>query len=1523
MLSDDARSKPWRLDCTREGDRIGTQNQIIMNIKGLRLYGHLEVQVEGVALKVVELFTSMREQSAREAAGSGNGPQVRSLSSAAALTSLCADISPSSSHFFEVLYIGKIKVSHRKVPETFIDEALERFRVHEKEKAQRRARIGSSASSTAILQQQTPHLHTPPPNSSPPPPDEESRAQGGTLSDRERKNGTAAPANPLKAEALLTHIASNGSIAGPGFRSLSSGSRISTETIHEAAVSGPSSSAAQRPGGVTKSLSESSSEGASKMAPGVEDSLPRSKLSADQPVNDGQSNVLVLGGGKTLLGAFRGDSEDSGCTSPLEMGSSENITDSKEQPHESSNMTSQLQSKLQEGAKKINPLGGAIDIKDGQSPDKSLRTRTISGDTYLTKQQSLQLEPMRLRAGSTGSSSNPQRVDSHSAEFKQSDAATHTEHNRTMLFQVGRTDLRLISPDRKQILMHKYLRDVVNCIQGSKNPEYFGFICKEPNVDCFVGYVFRCQSGSVADDVAGAITQAFSATNDIHRKEKQSKREVFQQPPPVVSCEHCPMVWYHKLCVEIEGLNDRRTQATIFRRLEMLPEDEQESVLIKFRGAETVSGSGNSPNKEGGSGLKEQNEFLMMLLRAHCESKQPRHVHDTAENRHEFLNHYLGGSTIFMKAKRSLTSSFDHLLKRRGSKDEFVQPTKELSLPINASLCKENIAPVTTPSGSSGSNQESFDSQKESPSNTPTREIAPSGPANTPAPVPDKKEAAPSSPCPGSPDPFRPRSSTVGSSGGETMKREVLSRHNHNTSPIAIPLSPQQQQGQAMQKSPMMNIFFKVGNQPKNIISTSPNQEKSPNARNKQQGSWRQAIFNRVVTPGKSMTLNGSGHGLSMSPTRRGSTPQSKKESSELRALWRKAIMQQILLIRMDKENARLTARQEEATVKRIKLDYEEISPCSKQVNEVWDLLVSKESRISTKCDSHMLLQALKQGVPRSKRGEVWQFLAEQHCLRTAPVDIKKFPNYNVSYRGLLKQLTSHQHGILVDLGRTFPSHPYFSSPLGPGQLELFNLLKAYSLLDPEVGYCQGLSFVAGVLLLHMSEESAFILLRHLLFRRGLRRQYLPDMAALQVQLYQLSRLLHDTYPDLYEHFDQNEVAPTLYAAPWILTIFASQFPLGFVTRVFDLLFLEGPDVIFSFAMALLGERRVELLACTNFEETMECLKTTVPNMDKAMLDRVMKQVFTTDVSRLLHEYEVEYHVLQEEMASSIAEPDTSRNLRQQNQELADQLKDAKATIECLELQNSSHKAAITCLESQVRNLENTLGTMARYVASMHEKLSPKSAKQAQNNVPVIPEMPADIWRYVATFSKSGIPNHTSNGVPPAIANQIKNKSVLPVSTSPLAASTPGILKTSLSTSDLSSVRARNGTTLPLNIVPIRDLSPLVLPSKPAKPLECETSSKEEEVSKLPSQPSPTSQQMHPLDCVAGDVNFTFGTSSLRSLKPTRASGNGNGSANKLLLNSCEDGLVMAVDERPISNSLATVPRVPVSESGLMATSGR
>lgn len=45
----------------------------------------------------------------------------------------------------------------------------------------------------------------------------------------------------------------------------------------------------------------------------------------------------------------------------------------------------------------------------------------------------------------------------------------------------------------------------------------------------------------------------------------------------------------------------------------------------------------------------------------------------------------------------------------------------------------------------------------------------------------------------------------------------------------------------------------------------------------------------------------------------------------------------------------------------------------------------------------------------------------------------------------------------------------FFSTLLATGQDALFKVSKAYAVYDSEVGYCQGLSFIAASLLLHVS----------------------------------------------------------------------------------------------------------------------------------------------------------------------------------------------------------------------------------------------------------------------------------------------------------------------------------------------------------------------------------------------------------------------------------------------------------------------
>ncbi|XP_016852236.1 TBC1 domain family member 1 isoform X9 [Anolis carolinensis] len=369
--------------------------------------------------------------------------------------------------------------------------------------------------------------------------------------------------------------------------------------------------------------------------------------------------------------------------------------------------------------------------------------------------------------------------------------------------------------------------------------------------------------------------------------------------------------------------------------------------------------------------------------------------------------------------------------------------------------------------------------------------------------------------------------------------------------------------------------------------------------------------------------------------------------------------------------------------------------------------MLGTPGRSKMKFDTEKIHSAVGKGIPKHHRGEIWKFLAEQHQLnhqftnRQQPKD--------TPYKELLKQLTSQQHAILIDLGRTFPTHPYFSAQLGAGQLSLYNILKAYSLLDQEVGYCQGLSFVAGVLLLHMSEEEAFKMLKFLMFDMGLRKQYRPDMTILQIQMYQLSRLLHDYHRDLYNHFEAHEIGPSLYAAPWFLTMFASQFPLGFVARVFDILFLHGPEVIFKVALSLLGSHKPLILQHENLETIVDFIKCILPNLGLVQMEKTINQVFEMDISKQLQAYEVEYYVLQDELIDSSLSDNQridklekgNNSLRQQNIRLLEELQVANAKIQNLEgiietlLNNESkQKQTILTLELERKTLLETVAEL-------------------------------------------------------------------------------------------------------------------------------------------------------------------------------------------------------------------------------------
>ncbi|XP_023363761.1 TBC1 domain family member 1 isoform X2 [Otolemur garnettii] len=226
--------------------------------------------------------------------------------------------------------------------------------------------------------------------------------------------------------------------------------------------------------------------------------------------------------------------------------------------------------------------------------------------------------------------------------------------------------------------------------------------------------------------------------------------------------------------------------------------------------------------------------------------------------------------------------------------------------------------------------------------------------------------------------------------------------------------------------------------------------------------------------------------------------------------------------------------------------------------------------------------------------------------------------------------------------------------------------------------------------------------------------------------MYQLSRLLHDYHRDLYNHLEEHEIGPSLYAAPWFLTVFASQFPLGFVARVFDMIFLQGSEVIFKVALSLLGSHKPLILQHENLETIVDFIKNTLPNLGLVQMEKTINQVFEMDIAKQLQAYEVEYHVLQEELIDSSPLSDNQRmdklektnsSLRKQNLDLLEQLQVAngkiqslEATIEKLLSSESKLKQAALALELERAALLQTVGELRRQAAELSSQGTDDSA---------------------------------------------------------------------------------------------------------------------------------------------------------------------------------------------------------------------
>ncbi|KAG0577573.1 hypothetical protein KC19_5G165400 [Ceratodon purpureus] len=160
----------------------------------------------------------------------------------------------------------------------------------------------------------------------------------------------------------------------------------------------------------------------------------------------------------------------------------------------------------------------------------------------------------------------------------------------------------------------------------------------------------------------------------------------------------------------------------------------------------------------------------------------------------------------------------------------------------------------------------------------------------------------------------------------------------------------------------------------------------------------------------------------------------------------------------------------------------------------------------------------------------------------------------------VLYETSAAELDIIRDISRTFPSHVFFQQRHGPGQRALYNILKAYSVYDRDVGYVQGMGFLAGLLLLYMSEEDAFWLLVALLkgaVHAPMEGLYLVGLPLVQQYLFQFERLVKELVPKVGAHFEEEMINPSMYASQWFITVFSYSFPFSLALRIWDVFLYE------------------------------------------------------------------------------------------------------------------------------------------------------------------------------------------------------------------------------------------------------------------------------------------------------------------------------------------------------------------------------
>ncbi|KAI3404980.2 hypothetical protein KGF56_002231 [Candida oxycetoniae] len=241
-----------------------------------------------------------------------------------------------------------------------------------------------------------------------------------------------------------------------------------------------------------------------------------------------------------------------------------------------------------------------------------------------------------------------------------------------------------------------------------------------------------------------------------------------------------------------------------------------------------------------------------------------------------------------------------------------------------------------------------------------------------------------------------------------------------------------------------------------------------------------------------------------------------------------------------------------------------------------WTSFLENPTRTISTLPYYTEFLCLKQGIPNSLRSSIWKklFLLNSSYL---PRSIQLiYQNFQHSYNVEVSQQ------IQKDLCRTFPTIDFFRKTETIDDLS--TILNVYANYDAELGYCQGLLFLVGVLYHHLNSdcELTFHALTNIMeIETELHDIFTPSLMfpTLNKWFGEFTHILKQADEELYTHLTSfTDLSTFLYQ--WWLSFMSSHTPnFTIINRQMDLCMLQGWKIgLFKLSLGLIISNKPILL---------------------------------------------------------------------------------------------------------------------------------------------------------------------------------------------------------------------------------------------------------------------------------------------------------------------------------------------------------